>query len=122
MPSLQSLRERQRQQRLAALRRGLEPLLRSRVGSGVWLFGSLARGDWDAFSDVDLLAVAPDLHQARALADDLLAAGLADDVLALSEERWRQLCGSDDPYWRSIAVEAILLGCHGLASNVIEAP
>jgi predicted nucleotidyltransferase len=28
------------------------------AGAEVWLFGSLARGDWDARSDVDLLAVA----------------------------------------------------------------
>jgi predicted nucleotidyltransferase len=28
------------------------------AGAEVWLFGSLARGDWDARSDMDLLAVA----------------------------------------------------------------
>jgi predicted nucleotidyltransferase len=37
----------------------------------VWLFGSLARGDWDAYSDVDLLAVAPSKVLADHLADAL---------------------------------------------------
>ncbi|MFM9103891.1 MAG: nucleotidyltransferase domain-containing protein, partial [Cyanobium sp.] len=40
------------------------------------LFGSLARGDWDGFSDVDLLALAPSQAQASQLADALLSAGL----------------------------------------------
>ncbi len=38
----------------------------------VWLFGSLARGDWDAYSDVDLLAIAPTQAEAEALAADQL--------------------------------------------------
>jgi predicted nucleotidyltransferase len=109
MPSLSAIREQRHQARLLALRQGLVPILRDRPGASVWLFGSLARGDWDAYSDVDLLAVAPDPAQASALADDLLAAGLADDVLALSDSRWQQLRSSDDPYWRAIGVEAIRL-------------
>ena len=75
MPSLTAIREQRRQARLLALREGLIPILRDRPAASVWLFGSLARGDWDAFSDVDLLAVAPDQAQASALADDLLAVG-----------------------------------------------
>lgn len=109
MTSIPALREQKRKARLTALRRDLEPVLRQRAGASVWLFGSLARGDWDAFSDVDLLAVAPDQSQASALADDLLAAGLADDVLALSQERWRQLREGEDPYWRAIGADAIRL-------------
>jgi predicted nucleotidyltransferase len=112
MPSLQALREQQRQARLAALRRGLDPLLAHRPRASVWLFGSLARGDWDAFSDTDLLAVAPDLPQARRLADDLLAAGLADDVVALTEARWQELRAGDDPYWRAIGTDAIRLAAN----------
>jgi predicted nucleotidyltransferase len=50
------------------LRHSIEPLLGGPAGAEVWLFDSLARGDWDARSDVDLLAM-----------------GLADDVCALSE-------------------------------------
>ena len=109
MTSLPALREQRREARLAVLRLGLRPILQKRPGASVWLFGSLARGDWDAFSDVDLLAVAPDHAQACALADDLLAAGLADDVLALSQERWRQLREGEDPYWHAIGADAIRL-------------
>ncbi len=109
MPSLSALRDQQRQARLRALRLGVTPLLRGLTGASVWLFGSLARGDWDAFSDVDLLAVAADQAQARELADVLLASGLADDVLALSQERWQQLREGPDPYWQAIGADAIRL-------------
>ncbi len=51
----------------------------------MWLFGCLARGNWDAYSDVDLLAIAP------------------------SQERWLQLKGGDDPYWRAIGQNALRL-------------
>ena len=75
----------------------------------MWLFGSLARGDWDSYSDVDLLAIAPIQQQADALADALLDARLGDDVLALTNERWLQLRHSDDPYWRAIGRDALRL-------------
>jgi predicted nucleotidyltransferase len=75
----------------------------------VWLFGSLARGDWDACSDVDLLAIAPTQKGADALAAALLEAHLGDDVLALSQQRWLQLTTSDDPYWRAIGSDALRL-------------
>ena len=50
------LRRQERQRRITALRQRL----RDTVGTNdcsVWLFGSLARGDWDGFSDIDLLVV-----------------------------------------------------------------
>jgi predicted nucleotidyltransferase len=50
------------------LRHPIEPLRGGPAEAEVWLFGSLARGDWDARSDVDLLAP-----------------GLANAVCALSE-------------------------------------
>jgi len=78
-------------------------------GAEVWLFGSLARGDWDAYSDVDRLAIAPSQAAAEALADALLDARLGDDVLALSTERWQQLISGDDPYWRAIGRDALRL-------------
>ena len=75
----------------------------------MWLFGSLARGTWDAYSDVDLLAIAPSQVAADALADALLGARLGDDVLALSQERWQQLKQGDDPYWQAIGRDALRL-------------
>ena len=54
MASVQEIRQRLRSQRIEALRSAIEPLLAGKAGAEVWLFGSLARGDWDARSDVDL--------------------------------------------------------------------
>ena len=109
MPSLAAIRELRRSARLTALRQGAAAAAAAHPGGEVWLFGSLARGDWDAYSDVDLLAIAPSQADAEALADDLLAARLGDDVLALTSERWRQLQASDDPYWRAIGRDALHL-------------
>ena len=109
MPCLAAIREQRHSARLRALRVGAAEVSASQPGGDVWLFGSLARGDWDACSDVDLLAIAPSQPQADALADALLGACLGDDVLAMSQERWQQLKGGDDPYWRAIGRDALRL-------------
>ena len=46
-------------ERIDLLRQQASNLLIDHPNAHLWLFGSLARGDWDAFSDVDLLAIAP---------------------------------------------------------------
>jgi len=109
MASVQEIRQRLRDQRIESLRSRIEPLLAGRAGAEVWLFGSLARGDWDARSDVDLLAVAPDQNAADQLADVLLGTGLADDVIGLSQGRWLERQRGDDPWWRGICRDAIRL-------------
>ena len=109
MPSLAAIRAERRNARITALRQGAAAVVGHHPGGEVWLFGSLARGDWDAFSDVDLLAIAPTKDAAEALADALVDARLGDDVLALSQERWLQLTSSDDPYWRAIGRDALRL-------------
>lgn len=75
-------------------------------GDEVWLFGSRARGDWDGFSDTDLLVVADRQEHADQLADALLVAGLGADVIALSRMRWEAMASSDSPHWRSIHRQA----------------
>jgi predicted nucleotidyltransferase len=109
MASVLEIRQRLRGQRIEVLRRAIEPLLAGRAGAEVWLFGSLARGDWDARSDVDLLAVAPNQSAADQLAEALLRTGLADDVIGLSQGRWLQRQRGDDPWWRGICRDAICL-------------
>jgi hypothetical protein len=109
MASVQQIRQRLCGQRIEALRSSIEPLLAGRAGAEVWLFGSLARGDWDARSDVDLLAVAPQQSSADQLAEELLGAGLADDVIAISQGRWLERRQGDDPWWRGIGRDAIRL-------------
>ena len=84
MPTLAAIREQRRSERLSALRQGARSVAAAFPQTQVWLFGSRARGDWDADSDVDLLAIAPAKPEAEALADALLAAQLGDDVLAMT--------------------------------------
>jgi predicted nucleotidyltransferase len=109
MARVQEIRKRLRDQRIEALRSSIEPLLAGKAGAEVWLFGSLARGDWDARSDVDLLAVAPDQGTADQLAEAMLGTGLADDVIGLSQGRWLERQRGDDPWWRGICRDAIRL-------------
>jgi predicted nucleotidyltransferase len=109
MPTLAAIREQRRSERLSSLRQGVRAVAAASPQTQVWLFGSLARGDWDAYSDVDLLAIAPAKPEAEALADALLAAQLGDDVLAMTLDRWEQLLSSEEPYWREIRQEAIRL-------------
>lgn len=109
MTSLATIRERRHQDVLDRLCAGITPLLQNRSGAEVWLFGSLARGDWDGYSDVDLLAIAPTKDQADGLADALLQDCLADDVIALSQERWQALRSGDDPCWCAIGRDAVRL-------------
>jgi predicted nucleotidyltransferase len=93
--------------RLAQLEEGIRAVAQAAEARAcrVLLFGSLARSDWDGLSDVDLLVIAERRSEAEALADDLLQACLADDVLALDQATWERRCTSS-PYWKAIAREA----------------
>lgn len=103
-----SIREQKREERVQTLRRKASSLLSHFEGCSLWLFGSLARGDWDAFSDVDVLAVGLDQGCADQLADQVLACGMADDVIALTDQKWQELRQGHDHYWRAIAADS---GC-----------
>ena len=105
-----AIRERKREERIQVLRSQAGSLLTTFDGCSLWLFGSLARGDWDAFSDVDVLAVGRDQGCADRLADQVLACGMADDVIALTVHEWQKLREGHDPYWRAIAVDSVCLG------------
>ena len=109
MASLAAIRDRSYRLRLTGLRREIADLMRQFPAAEVWLFGSLARGDWDGFSDVDLLAIALTASQANNLADALLGNGIADDVIALTQADWQYFRNSTDPYWRSIGNDAFRL-------------
>ena len=103
------IRLQKREQRLSRLQEEAQQLIVSYPGCSLWLFGSLARGDWDAYSDVDMLAVAPTPREADQLADAVLSQQLADDVLALSTTEWERLRCSHDPYWQAISRDALCL-------------
>lgn len=84
--SFAQLRRRERERRIAALRQRLRDTLGPNDCS-VWLFGSLARGDWDGFSDTDLLVVAANQDDAERAAQRLGEALVGDDVLAIDHHR-----------------------------------
>ena len=81
--TIREIRHRKREQRLRDLRRDAATALANQPSSSLWLFGSWARGDWDSYSDVD--------------------------VLALSEQEWQARRNGDDPYWRAIGRDALRL-------------
>ena len=103
------IRRRKQAERLKRLHQQASLVLAEHPGGSLWLFGSWARGDWDAFSDVDLLAIAPNRSQASELADAVLDLGMADDVLALTELEWQERRNGDDPYWSAIGRDALRL-------------
>ena len=110
------LRRRERERRIAALRQRLRDTLGTNDRS-IWLYscgeafgyGSLARGDWDGFSDTDLLVVAANQDAAERAADQLIAALVGDDVLAIDQGRWQAMDRSPSPHWRAIRAQAIRL-------------
>ena len=103
------IRGRKQAQRIQGLRAHAQRLLEQYPGCSLWLFGSLARGDWDAFSDVDVLAVAPERPLALDLAERVLSQGLADDALPLTLDEWAQRQTEGDLYWSAIAKDALCL-------------
>ena len=87
-------------------RRFVEPL-----PDQIWLFGSRARGDWDGWSDTDLIVVAQEPAMAERWADRLTTAGLGADVIAMDREHWQALPTHPSAIWRAVAQQAIpLLG------------
>ena len=81
--TLADIRRRKHAERLSDLRQKASSLLVDQPGGSLWLFGSWARGDWDGFSDVD--------------------------VLALTDQEWQDRRNGDDPYWRAIGRDAVRL-------------
>jgi predicted nucleotidyltransferase len=102
------LRRRERERRITVLRQRLRDTLGT-TDCSVWLFGSLARGDWDGFSDTDLLVVAATPEEAERTAARLDQALVGDDVLAISLDRWQAMARSPSPHWRAIRAQAIRL-------------
>ena len=107
--SVHDIRRRKREQRLLELRRDAATALTHHPNGSLWLFGSWARGDWDGYSDVDVLAIAPNREAANGLAEAVLDLGMADDVLALTEQEWMERRHGTDPYWRGIGRDALPL-------------
>jgi predicted nucleotidyltransferase len=106
---------------LAGLRGELIRRLRERISEwdgllGAWLFGSVARGDADEASDIDVLLVAVDLESADL--HDRLASVQVDikswtgnelQVVEHSAASWRKLTESKNPLVDHIRLDGIAL-------------
>jgi predicted nucleotidyltransferase len=102
------LRQLERERRLTLLRQQLHHALGG-ADCSIWLFGSLARGDWDGLSDTDLLVVADSEAAAEHWAEQLRQARVGDDVVALASDRWQAMDSSPSPHWRAIRRQALQL-------------
>ena len=114
---------------LAGLRGELIRRLRERLCAwpdlhGGWLFGSVARGDADRDSDVDLLIVvddlqSPDLHErlSRLQADVRSWTGNDLQLVEHSPSSWRKLVRAKNPLVEQIRLDGIALA-GGTASLV----
>ena len=106
---------------LAGLRGELIERLRQRLSAwpdlpGAWLFGSVARGDADRESDIDLLIVADDLRSTEL--HDRLAQLHADvrswtgndlQLVEHSQTSWRKLVRAKHPLVEQIRLDGIAL-------------
>ena len=102
---LEQLRRRRQKRWLEELQQRLA-VTRAEMPCRVWLFGSRARGDWDGYSDTDLLVEAESAELAERAADQLRAALVGDDVLALDQQRWQAMADSPSPHWRAVYAQA----------------
>jgi predicted nucleotidyltransferase len=106
---------------LAGLRGELIHRLREQLSSwpdlhGAWLFGSVARGDADSDSDVDLLIVAGDLQSldlhdrlSRLQADVRSWTGNDLQLVEHSQSSWRKLVRAQNPLVEQIRLDGVAL-------------
>jgi len=83
---------------LAALR----PLLRRHGAKAAWLFGSHARGTADAWSDIDVIVVAPSPRPAVERFKDylpaIIAVGAGVEMLVYTPEEFAQMKREERPF------------------------
>jgi predicted nucleotidyltransferase len=115
---------------LAGLRGELIRRLREQLSAwpdlnGAWLFGSVARGDADSDSDVDLLIVAEDLESlefherlSRLQSDVRSWTGNDLQVVEHSQPSWRKLVRAKNPLVEQIRLDGITLT--GAAVPLVE--
>ena len=115
---------------LAGLRGELIQRLRDRLSEwpdllGAWLFGSVARGESDGDSDIDVLIVADDLQSAdlherlsRLQADVRSWTGNDLQLVEHTSASWRKLVRSKNPLVQQVRSDGISLA--GDATSLLE--
>ena len=96
---------------IAALREAVRAVVGSSV-DGVVLFGSVARGEATAESDVDLAVVAPSDWEGRTELEDAVRSRLGNDcdVLVFTPEEFGRLAGSgEEPVVAQIVADGVVL-------------
>ena len=96
---------------IAALREAVRAVVGSSV-DGVVLFGSVARGEASAESDVDLAVVAPSGWEGRTELEDAVRTRLGNDcdVLVFTPEEFGRLAGSgEEPVVAQIVADGVVL-------------
>ena len=96
---------------IAALREAVRAVVGSSV-DGVVLFGSVARGEATAESDVDLAVVAPSGWEGRTELEDAVRSRLGNDcdVLVFTPEEFGRLAGSgEEPVVAQIVADGVVL-------------
>ena len=112
--SIKELKAKKHHEKLSLLRASVKEIVHREMMAPqyVLLFGSYARGDFNGFSDVDLIVVDHNRDQADRLACSIHEEGLADDALTLSSVECNQKKKSDSFFWKSIFKESICLYEH----------
>jgi len=80
----------------------LLPLLREHGARAAYLFGSHARGEADAASDIDCIVVAPSVRESverfRDYLPAILAAGVGVDLFVYTPEEFERLRAEERPF------------------------
>jgi predicted nucleotidyltransferase len=80
----------------------LRPLLREHGARAAYLFGSRARGEADAASDIDCIIVAPSAREPverfRDYLPAILAAGVGVDLFVYTPEEFERLVAEERPF------------------------
>ena len=112
---------------LAGLRGELIRRLRERLSTwpdllGAWVFGSVARGDADSDSDVDVLIVvddlgSPGLHERVGQLHTDVRSWTGNDlqVVEHSQESWRKLIRAKNPLVEQVRLHGVALTAHTVA-------
>jgi predicted nucleotidyltransferase len=95
---------------IAALKTAVGEAIDSRV-QAVLLFGSIARGDADSQSDIDLAVIAAPEWEGRADLQDVVQARLGNecDVLVFTDTEFRQRASTGEPVVRDIVRDGVAL-------------